>query len=152
MNALAILILACAGDVDPVAMRAIIDIESSGHPWIIGGPQGAEAFSTREKAEVRLSQYISADVRVDVGLSQISTDNFSWLSLNHENAFDPCGNISAGSSVLTHNLKVVSPKAKSPADALVRAVSMYNTGSSVRGAQNGYVQKFARAYARFSDQ
>ena len=97
--------------------------------------------ATGPPREVRVaSYYVSKGYSVDLGLGQINSRNMRWLGLTWDTVFDPCTNIAAAGRVLAGNYQTVRP-AYDPQTALRVALSMYNTGSQVRGFRNGYVGK-----------
>src|SRR3546814_10028612 len=65
------------------------------------------------------------------------------LGLTWETVFDPCTNIAALGRVLTQNYSAAI-NGRDPQDALRVALSLYNTGSALRGFNNGYVAKVVR--------
>ena len=128
------LIAACAPLVAPTTMKAIVLEESRGHPYAIhDGATGKPIFpETKEQAVTIARQLIAGGSRLDAGLAQINSENWSWLGLDVERVFDPCSNLAAGEQVL------LSAYTSGP-HTVDAALSRYNTGHATRGIQNGYV-------------
>src|SRR3546814_17962381 len=76
-------------------------------------------------------------------ISDWSSDVCSSDLLTWETVFDPCTNIAALGRVLTQNYSAAI-NGRDPQDALRVALSLYNTGSALRGFNNGYVAKVVR--------
>lgn len=133
----------CAPNVAPSTIAAIVHTESRGYQFAIGvngvARQPARPKSAAEAIRVA-SAYVAQGYSVDLGLGQINSRNMRWLGLTWETVFDPCTNIAAAGRVLAGNYQTVRP-AYDPQTALRVAISMYNTGSQVRGFRNGYVGK-----------
>ncbi|WP_242518350.1 lytic transglycosylase domain-containing protein [Halochromatium roseum] len=130
------LIAVCAPMVAPTMMKAIVLEESRGHPYAIHDGKTHRAIfpTTRDEATATAQRLIAAGHRIDAGLAQINSENWSWLGLTPESVFDPCTNLAAGERVL------IDAYARAPftVDA---AISRYNSGDSERGIRNGYVSR-----------
>jgi type IV secretion system protein VirB1 len=74
-------------------------------------------------------------------LAQINVRNWDWLKLNAETVFDPCTNLQAAQTVLTHCYTRAVKLYTDEQQALQAALSCYNTGHLERGFRNGYVTK-----------
>src|SRR3546814_382226 len=94
--------------------------------------------TSREQAVALARHYIGKGHSVDLGLGQINSRNMKALGLTWDNVFDPCTNIAAAGAVLSGNYHSVRAGLH-PQRALRIALSMYNTGSQLRGFSNGYV-------------
>ena len=133
----------CAPNVAPSTIAAIVETESRGYqsaPNVNGlGRRPARPATAADAGRVA-SSYVSKGYSVDLGLGQINSRNMRWLGLTWDTVFDPCTNIAAAGRVLAGNYQTVRP-AYDPQTALRVALSMYNTGSQVRGFRNGYVGK-----------
>ncbi|AXJ97501.1 lytic transglycosylase domain-containing protein [Sphingomonas sp. FARSPH] len=133
----------CAPNVAPSTIAAVVHTESRGYQFAIGvngvARQPARPRSAAEAIRVA-SAYVAQGYSVDLGLGQINSRNMRWLGLTWDTVFDPCTNIAAAGRVLAGNYQSVRP-AYDPQTALRVALSMYNTGSQVRGFRNGYVGK-----------
>ena len=147
LSAAAIFALAsqCAPNVAPQTVAAIVQTESRGRPFALnvnGGsqpPEQTDALSAAATAR----RYVAAGYSVDLGLGQVNSRNMRALGLTWETVFDPCTNIAALGRVLTQNYSAAI-NGRDPQDALRVALSLYNTGSALRGFNNGYVAKVVR--------
>ena len=128
------LITACAPLVTPTVMKAIVLEESRGHPYAIhDGAAGKAIFpETKGQAVTIARRLIAGGSRLDAGLAQINSENWSWLGLDVERVFDPCANLAAGEQVLLGAYT-------SGPHTVDAALSRYNTGHATRGIRNGYV-------------
>lgn len=139
---LAALLQACASNVAPVTMQAIIAVESEGNPYRIGVNSGArltrqpdnlaDAVATAEGLARRGASF-------DAGLMQINSANFAKFGLDARSVFNPCTNLRVGAAILTDNYSRA--REDGHPRPLQAAVSEYNTGSRSRGLANGYVGK-----------
>ncbi|MGI4946534.1 MAG: lytic transglycosylase domain-containing protein [Janthinobacterium lividum] len=138
-------LLACAANVSPVTLEAIVRVESKGNPLALyvnhyasrqPHPSSiAEAASTAEN-------FIAQGYSVDIGLLQINSSNLAGLGYTIEQALDPCTNIRGGAAILTANYADAARDRGEGQAALKAALSAYNTGSFYRGFANGYVAKY----------
>jgi type IV secretion system protein VirB1 len=140
--AIAALSSRCAPNVAPQTVAAIIQTESQGNPLAlnVNGPRQPGPQSTVAAAASTAREYIAAGYSVDLGLGQINSRNMHKLGLTWDTVFDPCTNIAALGQILTQNFKSVA-SGRHPQIALRLALSVYNTGSTLRGFHNGYVAK-----------
>jgi type IV secretion system protein VirB1 len=76
---------------------------------------------------------------VDIGLSQINSQNLSWVGLSVTQAFEPCSNLRAGAAILSTDYASASRRFGSGQYALRRALGAYNSGSLFAG--NAYVDR-----------
>lgn len=139
-----LLINQCAPEVHPRTMAAIVEAESSRgtlHININKGEQLKKQPETIEDAQKIVVELLASKANFDVGLAQINSSNFQKLGLDASNVFDPCTNIQAGSSILTENFKRASQNISEEQEALLAALSAYNTGNHKLGLQNGYVER-----------
>ena len=138
-------LLACALNVAPVTLEAVISVESGGNPLAlnVNRLEGAQPHaSTPDEAAKLARQYIDAGYSVDIGLMQINSRNLSALGYTVEQALDPCTNIRGGATILTANYVKASQRFAPGQPALQAALSAYNTGTFWRGFENGYVAKY----------
>ncbi len=156
MDTIAILALAaqCAPQVAPTTIAAIVVTESSGNPYAIGINSSAQL--TRQPRDANEARRTAAHLlaqghNIDMGLGQINSVNLEWLELDLRQVFDPCTNLAAAGRVLSTNFRDTSASERDPQQALLQAVSMYNTGSRSRGFRNGYVGKVQRNAARIAE-
>jgi type IV secretion system protein VirB1 len=82
---------------------------------------------------------MDAGLSIDMGLGQINSRNLSWLGLTLESVFDPCRNLQAMQAVLLKGYEKAAKTHGPGQQALVAALSAYNTGHPERGVRNGYV-------------
>jgi type IV secretion system protein VirB1 len=82
---------------------------------------------------------MNAGLSIDMGLGQINSRNLSWLGLTLETVFDPCLNLRAMQAVLIDGYERAAKTHGPGQQALVAALSTYNTGHPERGVRNGYV-------------
>jgi len=138
-------LLACALNVAPATLEAVISVESGGNPLALNvnhleGPQ--PHASTPDEAARLARQYVAAGYSVDIGLMQINSRNLAALGDTVEQALDPCTNIRGGATILTANYVEASQRFTPGQPALEAALSAYNTGTFWRGFENGYVAKY----------
>ena len=139
---------ACAPSVAPETLAAIAHVESRFDPLAIGVNHGGQRPGrARDAAEaVRVARELMArGANIDLGLAQINSSNLSWLGLSVEDAFDPCRNLDAASTVLKAGYRVSGDTAADRQSALRIALSRYNTGDAGRGFRNGYVARVEAA-------
>lgn len=138
-------LLACALNVSPVTLEAIVRVESGGNPLALNVNRlaGAQPRPVSVADAVRLAQsYIARGHSVDLGLAQINSRNLPRLGLTIEQVFDPCTNIAASGRILTANYADAVRRWGEGQTALQAALSAYNTGSFSAGFRNGYVAKY----------
>lgn len=149
------LVVACAPNVAPSTIQAIIRVESNGNPLAlnvntrggVGYPLNRKIKSTREAVSAA-KKAISAGHTVDMGYMQVNSANLEWLGYTVEDMIaDPCKNLAAGAKVLSTFYATALKKYGSEQIALRAALSAYNTGNFTRGFSNGYVQKYVPAVA-----
>ena len=137
------LIMVCAPMVAPNTMMAVIHVESRAHPWAIGNPmQPLRRQPTNyQDAVLRSKYYISMGHNIDMGLAQVNVKTARRLGVSVEQLFDPCTNLSVAGVVLQENYARAMKQYGPGQQALLAAISSYNTGSMTRGWSNGYVKK-----------
>ncbi len=138
-------LLACALNVHPVTLEAIVRVESGGNPLALNvnrlaGPQPRAASVADAVREAE--RYIARGHSVDLGLAQINSRNLPRLGLTIEQVLDPCTNIAAGGRILTANYADAAGRWGEGQTALRAALSAYNTGNFSAGFRNGYVAKY----------
>jgi type IV secretion system protein VirB1 len=138
-------LLACAPNVAPVTLQAIIEVESGGNPLALNingiRVQPTAARDAREAAQVA-ERYIARGYSVDIGLMQVNSRNLAALGTTVERALDPCTNIRAAATVLTAEYAEAARTRGDGQPALQAALSAYNTGDFYRGFANGYVARY----------
>lgn len=153
----AILLLAaqCAPAVAPDTLAALVYAESKNRVYAINvnGAVRQPAPPTTAAEAGRVARLHIAEGRsVDLGLGQINSGSMKWLGLDWDSVFDPCTNIRAASRVLVENYRLARAADHSPQQALRIALSLYNTGSRVRGFRNGYVARVEGSYRELNRQ
>lgn len=138
-------LLACAANVAPVTLEAVMRVESGGNPLAINvnhlpGPQPRPA--TLADAVATAESYVARGYSVDLGLMQVNSRNLAALGLSIVQVLDPCTNVKAGATILTANYADAVRSRGEGQRALQAALSAYNTGSFYRGVANGYVAKY----------
>ena len=119
----------CGPWVHPDTIAAVVAVESRGQPFAIGTPSGAVFPRTRAQAERVLDRALRAEPSVDIGLMQI---NSQWLPKLHVPAsalLDPCTNVRVGAAILARNFVAASRPGRTHLQALIAALSMFNSGS-----------------------
>lgn len=146
------LVVACAPFVSQTTMLSIIHVESAGNPYAIGvnSKHRASQVSNHESAVVEAKRLIAKGANIDMGLMQINVKTMKNLGLTVEQTFDPCTNLYAGATVLTRNYYNASRRYVSEQDALLAAISAYNTGNYRNGFKNGYVGKVVNKATKYS--
>lgn len=142
---LAALALACAPNIHPLTLHALISHESRTRQYAIGvnrkGKHLQQQPRTLTEATEAAQHLIDQGIDFDAGLGQINVRNWAWLNLDTKTVFDPCRNLAAAQKVLSDCYARSLPRHKDPQQALRAALSCYNTGNFTRGLTNGYVGK-----------
>jgi len=138
-------LLACAANVAPVTLQAVIQVESGGNPLIVNvngvRVQPSPAKTAAEAAQIART-YISRGFSVDLGLMQVNSRNLSFLGVTIEDVLDPCINVRSGGEILSANYAEAARSRGAGQAALQAALSAYNTGDFYRGFGNGYVARY----------
>ena len=138
---------ACAPNVAPQTLAAIIQVESGGNPLALGVNGKVKRLPRPTNAQEAARQaryYMSLGVSVDLGLMQINSNNLRGLGYTIEQILDPCTNLKAGSRILSRGYAGAMKRYGPGQDALKAALSAYNTGNYEQGFKNGYVAKYYR--------
>ncbi|MGS1116493.1 lytic transglycosylase domain-containing protein [Castellaniella sp. UC4442_H9] len=142
---LATLALACAPNIHPVTLEALINHESGARQYAIGVNRKGHALSRQpqdlEAARKAAENLITQGIDFDAGLGQINVRNWAWLGLDSTTVFDPCRNLAAAQTVLSDCYARALNSQRRQQQALRAALSCYNTGNFRRGFANGYVGK-----------
>ena len=141
-------LLACAMNVAPITLEAIIQVESGGNSLSLNVNHlaGQQPHPATVAEAVSLAQgYIAKGYTVDLGLMQVNNRNLAALGYSIEDVLDPCTNIKGGAAILTADYAEAVRSRGEGQGALQAALSAYNTGNFYRGFANGYV---ARYYGR----
>jgi type IV secretion system protein VirB1 len=138
-------LLACAPNVAPVTLEAVMQVESRGSPLALNvnglRVQPAPARDAQEAAQIARS-YIARGYNVDLGLMQVNNRNLAALGYTIEEVLDPCTNVKAGAAILTANYVRAVQSFGEGQGALRAALSAYNTGDFWKGYRNGYLAKY----------
>jgi len=138
-------LLACAPNIAPVTLEAVIRVESGGNPLAINvnglRVQPPRAASAAEAARIAES-YILHGYSVDLGLMQVNSRNLVALGTTVERVLDPCTNVRDGAVILAADYAAAARSRGDGQPALQAALSAYNTGSFYRGFGNGYVARY----------
>ena len=101
-------LLACAPNVAPATLEAVISVESGGNPFALNvnglSVQPPPARDIREAAKVAAS-FIARGYSVDLGLMQVNSRNLVTLGLTLQQVLDPCTNIRGGATILHRRLR-----------------------------------------------
>lgn len=137
-------LLACAANIAPATLEAVIAVESRGDPFVIFDNATHRAWHPHDRGEATAlaQRLIAVGHRVDLGLMQVDSDNLPALGLSVAQAFEPCTNIRDGGAILTHDYAYAVRLLGPGQDALKTALSLYNTGDTQRGFRNGYVARY----------
>ena len=76
---------------------------------------------------------------VSVGLMQVNTQTAKLYGISPRQLFDPCLNVKTGAAIITTYYHQAHRRAASTSEALLNAISAYNTGNTNSGYSNGYV-------------
>lgn len=132
-------------------MAAIVRRESGFNPLSIGINGGAKLTrqpTFKQEAVVTAKWLIEHGYNIDMGLAQINVKNLAKLNLTVDDAFDACKNIAASATLLSWNYQAAKGKIAGEQQALLSAISMYNTGNASSGFSNGYVHGVVANAAR----
>ncbi|WP_045761423.1 lytic transglycosylase domain-containing protein [Xanthomonas albilineans] len=139
MSDLMSLIIACSIGVHPQTVQAIIKYESGGNPYAINNQVRSFYPNRLEDAQRIAVEQVRAGRSTDIGLMQINSQHLRKFSVTPVDLLDPCINIRVGTTILSKNYAQTWAKYHAEKPALLGALSMYNTGSDLRGLSNGYV-------------
>ena len=134
----------CAPNVAPITMIAIIKTESKYNPWAIGLNKGKKLRyqpHSLEQAEAWVTYLEKNGYDFDIGLGQVNIRNVHKYGYNATQLLTPCLNLKVASDILQKNYKKAFYKTNHPRDALMMAISAYNTGNYHAGFSNGYVDR-----------
>lgn len=153
------LLKTCSPNVHPKTMGSIVANESEGNPYAIFDnglaslPRDKRVMrtfrpQTEQEAVAIANNLIAAGHIVDLGLGQVNNNNLKWLGFSAADMFDPCHNLKASESVLLGFYEKAEKVYGPGQQALLAAISGYNTGSLTAGFRNGYVKKVVAASHR----
>jgi len=134
---------ACAPNVHPVTLQALVRHESRANPYAIGVHRKAMRLkrqpTTLQEALATARDLQRRGIGFDAGLGQINVRNWKTLGLTVEQVFDPCTNLRATQSVLSDCYVRAVKRYPAGQTALHAALSCYNAGNFSTGFSNGYV-------------
>lgn len=134
----------CAPQVAENTMMAIIKTESNGNPWAISLNRGHRLMyqpKSYKQAAAWVKYLEKYKYNFDVGIAQVNVKNIHKFGFRAVDALDPCLNLKLGSYILQSNYSQAIRASKTQQEALLKAISAYNTGNYHRGFYNGYVDK-----------
>lgn len=133
---LAALLATCAPDVAPSTMAAIVAVETGGDPYALHDNATGRSYAPRNDGDaLTIAQtLIREGHRVDVGLAQVNSANFTAFRTTPREMLDPCSNLRVASRILGGDYAAASSRFHEPRMALWHAISAYNTGSLSAGA------------------
>ena len=142
---------ACAPNADYRSLQAIVMTESSGRPWAISinRPEhsarerrlNGRLFLDRQptskvQAERWAKRMLADHYTLSIGLMQVSTES----GYSVEELLDPCRNLQIGWKIFCDKYREAWKRLPENR-AIWAAISMYNSGDSKTGLQNGYVSR-----------
>ena len=135
----------CAPGVPVWVLRGVARTESDFHPWMLhdNSTHASDSPASLAAAETEAAAWMAEGHSVDLGLMQINTANLPALGMTIGTALDPCASLAGGAAVLRAAYGA-GPVDASQQAALLMALSIYNTGSPLKGIMNGYARKVMR--------
>lgn len=149
------LLRSCAPHAAVNTMLAVATTESAYHPYAISlnspltlGKRLGHANQVIQLERQPASLYearmwmrwlLQRNITVSVGLLQVNSENATRFHLSPEDLLDPCTNIAVGSKLLAEAFATQKQFNPNDQDALLRALSVYNSGTASLGFYNGYV-------------
>ena len=150
----------CAPHAALNTMLAVATTESAFHPYAISinRPQQiassiglnnqaielARQPNSKLEAILWMRWLLQHHISVSVGLLQVSTENAARFHFTPEQLFDPCTNIAVGANLLAEAYAAQVQAAPFDPDALLHALSVYNSGIANFGFYNGYVDRILK--------
>ena len=135
----------CAPGVPVWVLRGVARTESDFHPWMLhdNSTHASDSPASLAAAETEAAGWIAEGHSVDLGLMQINAANLPALGMTIRAALDPCASLAGGAAVLRAAYGAGPVDAGQQA-ALLMALSIYNTGSPLKGIMNGYARRVMR--------
>ncbi len=132
--ALASLVQSCTRSVGPRTILAIVEHESSSHPYAIGDNTARHAYYPRryDDAVSLATDLVEREHDVDLGYMQVNIQTVRAAGLDVASALDPCTNLELGSEVLRADYARAERRFGPGQRALARALSAYNSGGYER--------------------
>jgi type IV secretion system protein VirB1 len=135
----------CAPSVPEWMLSAVARTESNFHPWILhdNTARVSDDPPSLTAAKTEAAAWMATGHSVDLGLMQINNSNLPALGMTVDDALDPCASLAAGAAVLRAAYGA-GPVKDGQQAALLMALSIYNTGSPLKGIMNGYARSVMR--------
>lgn len=128
---LAAAVLACAANVAPATLNAIVAVESGGRRWVLHDNTAGRRYRARSQAQAAAwaRSLIARGHSVDVGLGQINSANLRRYGVDPGAALDPCTNLRLAGRILTTDYRAAVARWRPGQGALLHALSAYHHGS-----------------------
>jgi len=144
------LVIACAPNVSADTLLTIARHESGLNEYAVHVNAPTDEFlykipKDRDSALTVARAAMQQGYSVDVGLMQVNSQHFDRFGVSIADVFEPCTNVRMGATVLTENYIEAVRVYGQTDQALLAALSAYNTGDFSRGLENGYVAKLLAA-------
>ncbi len=135
----------CAPGVPEWVLRGVVRTESNFDPWVLhdNSIHASASPASLVAAVAQATTWIAEGHSVDLGLMQINSANLPALGMTIDQAFDPCASLAGGAAVLRAAYGA-GPVGSGQQTALLMALSIYNTGSPLKGIMNGYARRVMR--------
>jgi type IV secretion system protein VirB1 len=139
------LLQACAPNVSPYTMAAIVRVESGGNTLAIRDNTIDRTYAPVDarEAEAWANQLLGMGHSLDLGIAQINSANLPRLRLSVHQVFDPCANLHGGATILSEDYAAAAGHFGAGQFALRRAIGAYNSGSLFAG--QSYVNEILAA-------
>ncbi|MGU7773018.1 lytic transglycosylase domain-containing protein [Burkholderia sp. MR1-5-21] len=134
---------ACAPNVDPQTLAALVRTESGFNPYaigVVGGHLTRQPLSLAE-AQATTRALAARGFSYSVGLAQVNERNFTKFGLDDSTMFEPCRNLQAGGAILTECYARSTGTGRPAQAALRAALSCYYSGNFTTGFSSGYVNR-----------
>ncbi|KVO14076.1 lytic transglycosylase domain-containing protein [Burkholderia ubonensis] len=141
---------ACAPNVDPATLAALVRTESGFNPYAIGvvGGHLTRQPASLDEARATARELSSRGFSYSVGLAQVNERNFAKYGLDEATMFEPCRNLQAGGAILTECFARSSGTGRATQAALRAALSCYYSGNFTTGFSSGYVSRVVASAQR----
>jgi type IV secretion system protein VirB1 len=141
---------ACAPNIDPDTLAALVRTESGFNPYAIGvvGGHLTRQPASLDEARATASELAARGFSYSVGLAQVNERNFAKYGLDDTTMFEPCRNLRAGGAILTECFARSSNTGRPAQAALRAALSCYYSGNFTTGFSSGYVSRHHAARTR----
>lgn len=135
----------CAPGVPVWVLRGVARTESDFDPLMLhdNSTHASDSPVSLTAAEAQAAAWMAEGHSVDLGLMQINAANLPALGMTIGAALDPCASLAGGATVLRAAYGAEPVDAGQQA-ALLMALSIYNTGSPLKGIMNGYARRVMR--------